>query len=358
MIDFRCTQCGRLLRTPDDAAGKQAQCPSCAAIQPVPTPAAPSASANPLHEPASMPTPAAFPPHIADNPYAGSSYDPSAIGTVGAGPIVPSRIDAGIVVTKSWQIAKPQILWLFLFGLIYIAITQGISFGLQIGMEVLKSVANLSGTGIDVFGGAFVQISAQLVGIFLAMGVVIYMLKLGRGQPASLLDLFSGLPYLFRAIVISLLLGFMIVGIAIPFFIPVGISAAAIGIDSPVSIILIIIGTTLAVIAITYVWLVWGQCFYVLIDRNAGILESLSVSRQITAGNRLAIFLVYLLSGVFGIVAVCAFCLPYFFAIGFGFLMMAVCYLMMTGQPTGADAKPFLPGSQGTGGVPQPGTAG
>ena len=46
MIDFRCTQCGRLLRTPDDAAGKQAQCPSCNAIQPVPEVSVPPASAE------------------------------------------------------------------------------------------------------------------------------------------------------------------------------------------------------------------------------------------------------------------------------------------------------------------------
>ncbi len=36
-IDFRCPQCDKLLRTPDDSAGKQAKCPQCAAILRVPT---------------------------------------------------------------------------------------------------------------------------------------------------------------------------------------------------------------------------------------------------------------------------------------------------------------------------------
>jgi ribosomal protein S27E len=35
-IEFRCTQCHKLLRIGDDAAGKQAKCPECGAILPVP----------------------------------------------------------------------------------------------------------------------------------------------------------------------------------------------------------------------------------------------------------------------------------------------------------------------------------
>lgn len=35
-IEFRCRQCGRLLRTPDDAVGKPAQCPECGGLTKVP----------------------------------------------------------------------------------------------------------------------------------------------------------------------------------------------------------------------------------------------------------------------------------------------------------------------------------
>ena len=35
-IEFRCTQCGKLLRTNDDSAGKQAKCPQCGLVLPVP----------------------------------------------------------------------------------------------------------------------------------------------------------------------------------------------------------------------------------------------------------------------------------------------------------------------------------
>jgi len=35
-IEFRCTKCGKLLRTGDDAAGQQAKCPACGELMSVP----------------------------------------------------------------------------------------------------------------------------------------------------------------------------------------------------------------------------------------------------------------------------------------------------------------------------------
>ncbi|MEN6459047.1 MAG: hypothetical protein ABFC63_08960 [Thermoguttaceae bacterium] len=46
-IEFRCNQCGRLLRTGDDTAGRQAQCPVCGAIRIVPDATRPEAMATP-----------------------------------------------------------------------------------------------------------------------------------------------------------------------------------------------------------------------------------------------------------------------------------------------------------------------
>jgi len=91
-IEFRCTGCGRLLRTGDDTAGKTAQCPECGAMVTVPppgsgpavgpgsgvggtfggqagggfyTPAPPSPPASPFG-PGAEPPPGQFDP---DNPY-------------------------------------------------------------------------------------------------------------------------------------------------------------------------------------------------------------------------------------------------------------------------------------------------
>ena len=42
-IEFRCSACDKLLRVPDDAAGKQAKCPECGEIIDVPPPDSPAA---------------------------------------------------------------------------------------------------------------------------------------------------------------------------------------------------------------------------------------------------------------------------------------------------------------------------
>ncbi len=35
-IEFRCTKCGKLLRTPDETGGRQARCPECGTILAIP----------------------------------------------------------------------------------------------------------------------------------------------------------------------------------------------------------------------------------------------------------------------------------------------------------------------------------
>lgn len=81
-IEFRCGQCGKLLRTGDETAGKQAKCPSCGTVQPIPL----AAGGGPFASPPSqgvfgeMPSPPpsqgvfgelpSLPPVGSDNPYA------------------------------------------------------------------------------------------------------------------------------------------------------------------------------------------------------------------------------------------------------------------------------------------------
>jgi uncharacterized RDD family membrane protein YckC len=81
-IEFRCSQCGKLLRTGDDTAGKQAKCPSCGAILPVPE----------LMQTAAAP-PAPSPPRggLPNNPFAAESpFSASPFGAAPASPFAPA----------------------------------------------------------------------------------------------------------------------------------------------------------------------------------------------------------------------------------------------------------------------------
>jgi hypothetical protein len=57
-IEFRCTNCNKLLRTGDDTAGRQAQCPECGTVSAIP-------GAAPFNEPVAAPLPGG------DNPFGG-----------------------------------------------------------------------------------------------------------------------------------------------------------------------------------------------------------------------------------------------------------------------------------------------
>ncbi len=81
-IEFRCGQCGKLLRTGDETAGKQAKCPSCGSVQPIPAAAGGDPFASPPAQgafgemPSRPPGQGPFgelpsrPPVGSDNPYA------------------------------------------------------------------------------------------------------------------------------------------------------------------------------------------------------------------------------------------------------------------------------------------------
>jgi phage FluMu protein Com len=89
-IEFNCSQCGKLLRVGDDAAGKQARCPSCGTVQSIPFPSASGAGNFPAAVPNESPfgragEVASPPPIDPTNPYASPMSLPDAPPTQVAG---------------------------------------------------------------------------------------------------------------------------------------------------------------------------------------------------------------------------------------------------------------------------------
>ena len=78
-IEFRCTKCSKLLRTADDTAGRQAQCPECGSLSIVPGPS------EPFETPIPPPSPAVggSPMPGANSPFASGS-NPFSSGAQGA----------------------------------------------------------------------------------------------------------------------------------------------------------------------------------------------------------------------------------------------------------------------------------
>jgi len=169
-IEFRCSQCGKLLRTGDDTAGRQAQCPECGAISAVPTPAAPSESPLPPSAPLGAGSPFGAGPaagaESSDNPY----QSPSASTY-----LAPGQID----LVAAQRVSGPAT------ALIVTAI-------LAMVLQVFAMVINLAGIGMGpemrhqradmfpmIFGGG-VQVASGVFGLILAAVILIGAMKMKK----------------------------------------------------------------------------------------------------------------------------------------------------------------------------------
>ncbi|HET6880476.1 MAG TPA: DUF975 family protein [Pirellulales bacterium] len=323
-IEFPCSQCGKVLRVGDDAAGKQARCPSCNAVQAIPGQSA--IAQNPFTERPAVPAMPA-PPVQSDNPYqspASASWYPGS-ETVQR-PLQPQPLDAGDVLNRTWIIFKEDFWMMALVGFVF-WICQA-SFGFVVGQVVSFSLMGARGgqpAPADVFTiQLVVQALAFLFGTWLEAGMAIYMLKVARGQPAEIGALFSGAR-------------FWPVALAARFLIYLAVTFGI--------LLLIVPGIIFA--------LMYSQMFYLVVDRELGVMESLSTSSKITSGNKLQLFVLALATIGVSMLGALVCCVGAFPAIGFVALMWAVAYLAMTGQPTAAAriqqpvASPFAGPSAG-----------
>lgn len=318
-IEFRCTQCNRLLRTGDETAGKKAKCPECGAIVTIPAPGAPAEAAGP---PAGADAPSPFapiepPPSAAATPFgpgaapdAENPYASPADYTLGApaytaapGAIVPTRIDAGDVLGRAWTIYKDQML-MCIGGVLIVGILNWLVGQIvNVGSTVVGELAGEQEVALAFsMLGSF---AAQLFALWLNIGLKLLLLNIARGRTASLGHLFQGGPYFLTALVATILV--FLINLA-------GL------------MLLIIPGIIFA--------LMLSQYLYLIVDRNVGIIESLELSRRITYGNKLTIFVIGLLATALVVLGLLMCCVGVIFTGPLVSLMSAVAYLAMTGQPT------------------------
>lgn len=374
-IDFQCQQCGRLLRTPDETAGKQAKCPACGNVQEIPSastagvappeespfgqvapprppvepsPAGGGAPPQPPQPPVSpFGAPSAEPPWRPDsqNPYQAPAAGPAVqphYGAAPAGQFVHTRLDAGATLDYAWSTYKDQWTVCVLALVIVYAISLGAGMVVQVMEVTLRAVNATPAVMMAVLFLA--NVASQLVGFWLGIGVKIFLLKVARRHDPSFTDLFAGGRYLIRVILASILIGLMVFGAVIVCLVPGLALMALVGPNSPAGWIVVSLCTVAATIAGIVLYIIFSQYQYLIIDRNVGVIDSLMLSRDVTAGNRLMIFILGLIYFGLSMLGILACCIGLVFTLPLAMLTFAVAYLMMTGQLRGdtyaADTPP------------------
>lgn len=294
-IEFRCGQCDSLLRVPDDTAGRQAQCPHCNGLTTVPDATVPPASGWPPRQPEAV------------NPYQAPSADyrrPAAVAPLPAGPIVRTPIEFEDILRRTWTIFKREMGTCVIAGLIFLGLNLVVNVPVSLVSNII--IADLHDPGGKVVVWTFSNLLTTVYTTWLEIGMAVFMLKIARGQPTAYGDLFTGLDFF------------------VPVFLAKLLFSLAVG-----------IGTVLCIIPGAVLALMMFQYFYLIIDRNAGIAESLSMSMELTEGSRLSWLAVYLATLFGGLIVTLLTCgLGALLYVPFYSLVFAVGYLAMTGQPT------------------------
>jgi phage FluMu protein Com len=326
VIDYRCDQCGKLLRAPGDAAGRQARCPECGHIQEIPRSSAASPG-NPFATQAPPP-----PPGGPINPYAATDYDTRITGYAVSRPIVPTQIDLGELLSRAWTIYRPNALPLAGITLFYAVFYFAVVFffnGIQTAVHLAGANQAMQ---IAVSFGA--PILNSLFNMWLGLGLAIYLLRTARASNPSFADLFRGAPYMIPMILAVIVVALIMATIALACFLPVLVAMAVLGTSSPVTIGLFVLGVAFLVPVLIYVSLMLFPLQMVIIDRGVGPIEALALSRDITRGNKLTLFALAVLLWLIGMLGFLAACVGVLFSWSFAMLVIAVAYLMMSGQPT------------------------
>ena len=208
----------------------------------------------------------------------------------------PTRIEISDMLSRTWQIFKANLWPCVGVAVFLIAVSWGGSFAFGFATAGRQ----------PTFSEQMVNLVFLIVQLWLGLGQIIFLLKIARGESAAFSDVFTGGPFLLPAI------GLWIIILS-----------------------LFVLGFILLIFPAFVVLMMFGPSFLVLIDKKAGVIESLQMSRQATSGNKLTLFALYLVAvfggGMFTLVT----CLVgAVFVQPFVTLLFCVCYLAMTGQTT------------------------
>ncbi len=355
-IELRCPGCDRLLRVPDDSAGKSARCPMCSTMMPVPTAPAPASStpqqppspqtpfspALPSHSSASSYSTEAFKDQAAPekaprptesfNPYATPAMPESEYNTGGQfAPKVEMRhtiISFDDLFSTTWSVFSTQMGPMALLGLVlfvlYIA-QQGVGYviGQMPMMGVDRGVALIAQL---VF--SFVQFLVQVATTLGGIGYCLKLLRTGRTDISAFMEF--GPVYLWgllKDFIVGLVAGLIAVVCLIPMFIGIAMQ------DQNLTILFLILGLVLMIVFVYFLGMAIFPASVFIMDRKLGPIDALSESMRYMSGNRLVLFLnVLVVALVGGLFSCCTLYLGLILFLPYFSLFTTVLYMLITGQ--------------------------
>jgi hypothetical protein len=183
--------------------------------------------------------------------------------------------------------------------------------------------------------------AAQVLQFWLAVGLTRAMLRIARGLPVSFEELFSGGPFLLTSI-----LAWVVhkVVIAMPILVATGLIVGGILMmenqSGVAAFLLFLLLSGLAGLVFIYLAARLSMYYYLVVDRDAGVLDSLLLSWRLCKNQVGTITLVYFVQFAVLLAGFLAFCVGLVFALPLIPLLETVTYLALTGGATSGEKQP------------------
>jgi len=238
----------------------------------------------------------------------------------------------------TWSLYKEQ----FRICMIIIWGVAGINFGISFGLNLLltATIAAVRDPILSAVMRIAVTFAVYVVGFWLNVGTNLALLKIARRQEVVFEDVFTGGRYVLTTILAWLVMTACVAGpMVLAFF---GFTALFPLIQDDPSVLPVLLAVVVVgVLGATAVYLSvrLSQYPFVVIDRNAGVFESLRTSWYLTRNQVPTMILVYLLWITIILAGFLALCAGLIFAIPLASLLLAVTYQALTGQSPDAELQ-------------------
>ncbi len=273
------------------------------------------------------------------NPYAPPRSQLGQRSRGGAPAVVP--FEFGSIMSATWAIYKERLGACMAVCWTVLALTFGSQF---LQTRLLRELAAAPGDRLLDFLVQFgIFLGGYVFHVWLSIGQNLAMLAVARGEPAVLERLFHGGRFVLTTILAAVLFMLALGLIVLVNLIWIPILPGLAGPHSLAIVMVLAVGIAIACIVAIYVSMRFSQFPYMILDHNAGAVDSLRFSWEATRRRVGTLNVVYGMLCLINLGGLLACFVGLLFTVPFTGLMLAVTYLSMTGQPLGGE-KP-APGS-------------